>query len=487
MEHELRARLIEHFGHEPVRKKSLEFALSSRTRAVAMLDRIALHTGLDVRGKRVLDVGSAYGGFVVEAAARGAEAWGVEISERLYGWGAIHARGEPGDIHLVHADFLSRRIQRELPRDFDLVIVNDVFEHVYDTAALLKQLHGLVRPGGMFAFSIPNGDAVSAVEREGHDGVPGLTLLPPNRWHRLVPGFTAYYRPWSYYSGLFRAFGFGQIEPWRGARKPDDAVRAEIRAGLVRAADAVGGLEVDGITRSMLDTALAEYRAAVEEDLAGADAGALKWRYLTTFWKGCAVKVGPVSADLDEQPAPVPVTRRLAPARVLGQLRALARRARPAPTPPAPAVEPWRPVSLAIPTDGPPSRWCRGTTVHVSTSEGVLRCEVVGSDAEGLQYGGVRIPLARPARLRLDLELLDPENIEVLYLAGESARRARCLRWHWNRPSAGRRTVELTAGQPSGLFIADEPTLVDDVADLHVFVRIRPGTRTTFLLHAVAS
>src|SRR5688500_17246914 len=80
-------------------ERHLRFALTSRQRGRERLDRAVSRTGLSLRGARVLDVGSAYGGFVVEAASRGAEAWGVEIVERLHELALLGARGESGDMH----------------------------------------------------------------------------------------------------------------------------------------------------------------------------------------------------------------------------------------------------------------------------------------------------------------------------------------------------------------------------------------------------
>ncbi|MCA9675545.1 MAG: class I SAM-dependent methyltransferase, partial [Myxococcales bacterium] len=304
MEQDLVDKLHAFYGTDltPVTRKHLDFALSNRKRGRKVIDRVVKVTGMDLRGKRVLDVGSAYGGFVIEAAASGADAWGVEISGRLHEYGRLNAQGEAGQIHQLHADFLSRRVLAELPHDFDLVLVNDVFEHVYDTAALLKQLHALMRPGAPFMFSIPNGDCVTAVAREGHNLTPGISLLAPNWWHHAVEEFTAFYHPWSYYSGLFRAFGFDRIDTWGGPKRALDDTRAEIRAGLATARDAVATLELDPAARATMRDTLAEYEARLDADLATGDADYLRWRYLNTFWKGCAYKGGAIFADVAEKP-----------------------------------------------------------------------------------------------------------------------------------------------------------------------------------------
>ena len=93
MEQDLVDKLHAFYGTDltPVTRKHLDFALSNRKRGRKVIDRVVKVTGMDLRGKRVLDVGSAYGGFVIEAAASGADAWGVEISGRLHEYGRLNA------------------------------------------------------------------------------------------------------------------------------------------------------------------------------------------------------------------------------------------------------------------------------------------------------------------------------------------------------------------------------------------------------------
>jgi SAM-dependent methyltransferase len=506
MEDELNVKLRAYYGADPtpIELKHLDFAMSNRRRGSKVINKVVARTGIDLRGKRVLDVGSAYGGFVIEAAARGAEAWGVEIGRRLHEYGLLNARGEPGDIHQVHANFLSPRVLDELPRDFDLVLVNDVFEHIYDTAALLKQLHALMRPGAAFMFAIPNGDAVKHLEREGHNGTPGLTLLPPNYWHRVVDHYTCFYHPWSYYAGLFRAFGFERIDTWSSRRLGVDDTRAEIAAGVVRAKAAIATLKLDDTTREVLEANLADYETRLARDLAAGDAAHLTWRYLTTFWSGCAFKGGAVTADVDEHPTPRAAG---AAERLSTGVRGMALRARDAvalwkrrgvslprafaPPPPAVVMQPraLAPVSLDVPAAELTSHWSRRTQTSVTPTGTGLRCDVVaGGDSGPGNYGGVRLPIAQPGRLRLDLELVGIEHIESVYIDGEDVRRRRRVRWRWAHPSpsrAARAVFELEAGVDGTTFLAAAPTEPAEATELHIFIRVAAGQRAAFVLHGI--
>jgi SAM-dependent methyltransferase len=49
-------------------------------------------------------------------------------------------------------------------RNFDVVLCNDVLEHLYDATPLLQHAHHLLRPGGLFIGSIPNLTHIGVVQ-----------------------------------------------------------------------------------------------------------------------------------------------------------------------------------------------------------------------------------------------------------------------------------------------------------------------------------
>jgi SAM-dependent methyltransferase len=106
-------------------------------------------------GRRLLDVGAAYG-LLVEAAARaGFDAIGVEPAPGC----AAFARRELG------VEVRTGRIEDvELaPEAFDVVTMFDVIEHLADPAAAVRRVRTLLRPGGLLV--VETGDREAALAR----------------------------------------------------------------------------------------------------------------------------------------------------------------------------------------------------------------------------------------------------------------------------------------------------------------------------------
>ena len=85
-----------HYWKGKQEQEYTRYAMSSRSRGEAFADWIESFFAFSFEGKRVLDIGSAYAGFTIAAAARGSEAYGIEVLEDLHTLGRAHARGQTG-------------------------------------------------------------------------------------------------------------------------------------------------------------------------------------------------------------------------------------------------------------------------------------------------------------------------------------------------------------------------------------------------------
>ena len=114
---------------------------------ISML-RLDLIAGRGAASGRLLDVGCGKGQFVQAARTRGFDAWGVELDAGA----CAYARN-----HFTLATVLNGSLDHpDLPREFDVVTLWDVIEHVPDPVGILKQSLGRLRPGGLIVVRTGN-------------------------------------------------------------------------------------------------------------------------------------------------------------------------------------------------------------------------------------------------------------------------------------------------------------------------------------------
>lgn len=93
--------------------------------------------------RRLLDVGCHIGVMVELAQAAGWEAWGVEPST----WASEQARGR--GLQVVTGTLADAKLDEGY---FDVVTMWDVIEHLTDPAAEVRQVHRVLKRGGIFAI-----------------------------------------------------------------------------------------------------------------------------------------------------------------------------------------------------------------------------------------------------------------------------------------------------------------------------------------------
>ncbi len=136
----------------------------------------------------LLDIGCAYGPFLVAARERGFAPCGVDVSseaiehvERKLAIPAVC-----GDIRTVDLGGAFGRTQ------FEVVTLWYVIEHFADFGAMLTMVRGMIEPGGILAFSTPNLSGISARARFGrfvHDSPRDhYVILSPSAARRILRG-----------------------------------------------------------------------------------------------------------------------------------------------------------------------------------------------------------------------------------------------------------------------------------------------------------
>ena len=147
-----------------------------------------------LEGARVLDDGCGIGTYVRKLSEIAAEVYGLDYERERVAEGARRL-GRPG---------LVCGAGERLPfRDavFDLVLSNEVIEHVQDDREAMAEMARVTRPGGRIVIFCPN--RWYPVEQHGvywrgryHFGNTPLVNYLPDRWRdRLVPHARAYTKP----------------------------------------------------------------------------------------------------------------------------------------------------------------------------------------------------------------------------------------------------------------------------------------------------
>jgi SAM-dependent methyltransferase len=114
-----------------------------------VLDRVGALVPLD--GARLLDIGSAHGWFLEEAAARGAHATGVEPEEDV----AAEPLSKGLDVRVGYFPDVVPESEA-----FDVITFNDVLEHIPNARETLEACARALRPGGVIGINIPSADGL---------------------------------------------------------------------------------------------------------------------------------------------------------------------------------------------------------------------------------------------------------------------------------------------------------------------------------------
>lgn len=125
----------------------------------------------------ILDIGCGDAGVAIAFAEHGARAAGIEPAPSSVQRGGIRAREHGVDVDLREG------MAEELPfpdTRFDLVLLDNVLEHVGDMHRTLAEVRRVLRPDGLLYLVTPKPFALYSLWSDPHYELAGLTLMP--RW-----------------------------------------------------------------------------------------------------------------------------------------------------------------------------------------------------------------------------------------------------------------------------------------------------------------
>jgi SAM-dependent methyltransferase len=153
------------------------------------LDLIRRYAPLDNR--RILDIGCGLGVYVRKFQDFSRQAYGIDIDARRVAKGAATTPG----LMLGVGEHLPFRAET-----FDVVVLNEVIEHVTDDEATMREAMRILRPGGHIAIYAPNRlypfetHGVYIGKKYVFGNIPFVNWLPTPLRNKLVPHARAYTR-----------------------------------------------------------------------------------------------------------------------------------------------------------------------------------------------------------------------------------------------------------------------------------------------------
>jgi ubiquinone/menaquinone biosynthesis C-methylase UbiE len=128
-----------------------------------------------VEGASVLDVGCGDAGALIAFAEKGAKCAGIECFDTSLERGKLRAAD-----HGVEVD-LKKGVAESIPfpdSSFDLVMLDNVLEHVTDRPGTLREVRRVLKPGGLLYMVTPKPFSLYSLWNDPHYDLAGLVLMP---------------------------------------------------------------------------------------------------------------------------------------------------------------------------------------------------------------------------------------------------------------------------------------------------------------------
>jgi|GEM_PF-2918561 len=169
-------REISHGDH--LWEEHLKYILSGNERGAEIVDKMVTHFTGPLADKRVLDIGCGYGGVCIAAAQQGATVRGIEVGESELKYFALNLEDNNAldTVEITYGDADDIDFMESLGK-FDLVVCDNVLEHVPDSHRLIYNIAQAMNEQARCYVTVPNYQSLGQVLMECHNREFGLSLL----------------------------------------------------------------------------------------------------------------------------------------------------------------------------------------------------------------------------------------------------------------------------------------------------------------------
>ena len=109
-----------------------------------------------IAGKNVLEIGCAEAGLLKFFSSKGAECFGMELSDVRFKNATLLNETNSDKFHLFQANIcVPETYKTFLKEKFDFIIIRDVIEHIPEKEIALKNIYSLLKEGGKLFMSFP--------------------------------------------------------------------------------------------------------------------------------------------------------------------------------------------------------------------------------------------------------------------------------------------------------------------------------------------
>jgi len=133
----------------------------------------------------ILEIGCGTSGVLSAFLNRGHKGFGIDLDENSLNYARIQLKNhiKSNQLTLVYNDFFSVDFETEYPFKFDIIILKDVIEHIYEKEKLLRKIQSILSSSGVLFMGFPPWQMPFG----GHQQICGNKILSHLPYFHLLP------------------------------------------------------------------------------------------------------------------------------------------------------------------------------------------------------------------------------------------------------------------------------------------------------------